>query len=256
MGFIEKLNKYGKKISVTQTEIYKNIISAKESLEAMGLKVKIKNEFDLFDYEIIYNGMLTQNNIENAYEIFLNQNYDLMDYLKYDEKRKMFNNDIVSILEEAPAFFDEKSQTKIYIPYLEPFVNQRYTNDYQLMMLKQHRDYVRNYEVQQHTPCDLYGKFVYSTGFSSLINVYEDERHICVYYDALKTIYIYKKDNQQLLNHVIIQDEQSEGHVDIEDIKKIAYDIENYLYKECLDLLKDKHLICEKTYQKILKKYH
>lgn len=256
MGFIEKLNKYGKKISVSQTDIYQKIVSAKQSLEAMGLKVKIKNEFDLFDYEIIYNGMLNQNNIENAYEIFLNQNYDLMDYLKYDEKRKMFNNDIAPILEQAPFFIDQVSQTKIYIPYLEPFVNQRYTNDYQLLMLKQHRDYVKNYKVQQKTPQDLYGKIIYSTDFSSLFNVYEDERHICMYYDALKTIYIYKKDSQELLNHIIIQDEQSDGYVDMEDVKKIAFMIENYLYKECLELLKEKHFICEKTYRKIMKKYH
>lgn len=88
MGFIEKLNKYGHKITIQQTQIYKKIMDAKVPLEVMGLDVKIKNEFDLFEFEVIYKGMVIQNNIENAYEIFHNQNYDLLDYLNYEEKQK------------------------------------------------------------------------------------------------------------------------------------------------------------------------
>lgn len=255
MGFIESLNKFGKKIPVQKTEIYKKIEESKISLESMGLDVKIKNEYDLFDYEMIYNGMLTQHNIENAYEIFMNQNYDLLDYLNYEEKRKMFDNDILPLLKKAPSFYDEQSQTQIYIPYLEPFVNKRYTDDYQLMMLKQHQDYVKNYKVHQDTPQKLYGQYIFQTAFSSLENVYEDERHLCLYYDQLKTIYIYRKENQELLNKVIILDQESDSLISLDDVKKIAYYIESYQYNECLNLLKEKNLICEKTYKKVLKKY-
>lgn len=255
MGFIETLNKFGEKIPVQKTEIYKNIEEVKSSLEAKGLKVKIKNEFDLFDFEIIYNGLIAQNRIENTYEIFLSQHYDLLDYLNYEEKRKMFNNDIQPTLENSPHFYDEKSQIEIYIPYLEPFVNHRYTDDYQLLLLKQHRDYVKNYKVSQDTPKQLYGTKIYLTDFSSLKNVYEDDRHLCLYFDPLKTIYIYKKDDQKLLNHVIIKDQHSQVNVNIDDVKTIAYQIETYLYKECLDFMKEKGLICDKTYKKVLKKY-
>lgn len=255
MGFIEMLNKFGEKKPVQKTELYQNIEAAKLSLEAMGVTVKIKNEFDLFEFEIIYRGMLTQNMIENAYEIFLNQNYDLLDYLNYDEKQKMFNNDIQEILEKAPHFYDEQSQTSIYIPYLEPFVNKRYCIDYQLMLLKQHRDYVRNFKVEQKSPFLMYGQSIFRTSFSSLQNVYEDQRHICMYYDQLKTIYIFNKDNNELLNKMIIKDAESMAEVLLEDVKKIAYFIENYLYKECLEFMKDKALIGQKTYQKVLKKY-
>lgn len=255
MGFIESLNKYGYKIDLNQTDTYKKIQEAVSSMESMGLKVKIKTAFDLFEYEIVYRGMLTQNNIENAYEIFLNQNYDLLDYLSYDEKRKMFNNDIVSILKDAPCFEDVESQTMIYIPYLEPFVNQRYQNDFQLMLLKQHRDYVKNFVVCKDSPAKMYGEKIYRTSFSSLINVYEDKRHICMYFDQLKTIYIFKKDTHELLNSLIICDHQCDDCIDIEDVKTIAFDIENYLYKECLELLKEKAYISGKTYKKVLKSY-
>ena len=255
MGFIESLNKFGKKIPVHKTELYAKIEEAKLALSARGLDVKIKDEFDLFAYEIIYNGLLTQNGIENTYEVFLNQHYDLLDYLNYDEKQKMFNNDIAGVLETAPHFQDLQSQVMIYIPYLEPFVNQRYTHDYQMLLLKQHREYIQNFKVNLHTPIDMYGYSIFRTGFSSLENVYEDQRHICFYFDPLKTIYIFKKDNHEFLNKVIIQDDKAQCEVRIEDIQKIAYDIENYLYLDCLEILKDLEYISLKNYKKIIKKY-
>ena len=255
MGFIESLNKIGVDIPLSQTQLYQDIENHRSFLEKMGLSSKIKSAFDLFSYEIIYRGLLTQNQIENIYEAFLNQHYDLLDYLNYDEKRKMFNNDIAKLLETAPHFVDQESQVTIYIPYLEPFVNQRYTHDYQMLLLKQHREYVQNFQVNLQTPIDMYGYGIFRTGFTSLQNVYEDERHICMYFDPLKTIYIFKKDNHEFLNKVIIQDDKAkcEGLLDV--VKQIAYDIENYLYRDCLEKLKDLEYISLKNYKKIIKKY-
>ena len=101
----------------------------------------------------------------------------------------------------------------------------------------------------------MYGYSIFRTGFSSLENVYEDQRHICFYFDPLKTIYIFKKDNHEFLNKVIIQDDKAQCEVRIEDIQKIAYDIENYLYLDCLETLKDLEYISLKNYKKIIKKY-
>lgn len=253
MGFIESLNKCGEKIPLQKTKIYLDIQEEKLSLEALGLSLKIKSDFDLFEYEIIYHGLKTQNYIENAYEIFLNQNYDLLDYLNYDEKQKMFNNDISSFLNQAPCFI--KDDVKIYIPFFESFLNKRYTQDFQMLMLKQHREYIKNLKIQQNTPIQMYGIQIFRTNFTSLKNVYEDDRHICLYYDALKKIYIFKKEDSTLLNTMIIQDHSYQGEISLDTVKKIAYDIENYLYRECLELLKEENLICQKTYKKVLKKY-
>ena len=155
MGFIESVNKIGVHIPLSQTQLYQDIENHRSFLEKMGLSSKIKTDFDLFSYEIIYRGLLTKNKIENIYEAFLNQHYDLLDYLNYDEKQKMFNNDIADVLKEAPHFVDSQSQVTIYIPYLEPFVNQRYTHDYQMLLLKQHREYIQNFQVNLQT-CLLY----------------------------------------------------------------------------------------------------
>ena len=256
MGFIEKLNKYGKKISFSQTGIYQKIQESKTSLEAKGIKVKIKNVFDLFDYEILYYGLLNQNLIENAYELFLSQQYDMLEYLNYDEKRKMFNSDLEPLLKDKPFFYHDESQTDIYIPYLEPFVNQRYINDYQMFLLKQHSDYLKKYKIDRSTPSKLYGVDIYRTVFSSLIDVYEDERHLCYYFDEMKTVYIFQKETNKLLNHVILLDHISHDEIDIEDVKKVTSYIENYLYKDCLDFMLEKQWIGQKTYKKVIKKYH
>lgn len=57
------------------------------------------------------------------------------------------------------------------------------------------------------------------------------------------------------MNKVIIQDDKAQCEVRIEDIQKIAYDIENYLYLDCLEILKDLEYISLKNYKKIIKKY-
>ena len=86
-------------------------------------------------------------------------------------------------------------------------------------------------------------------------NVYEDERHICVYFDALKKLYIIKKDTKKILNEVVLCDHFIDESIAFEDVCCIGEMIENYKYNECLDYLLNKKLISEKTYKKVMKKY-
>lgn len=255
MGFIESLTKQCKKMPLNKTKLYLEVEEEKNDLIANGFKVKIKNEFDLFEFELIFRGFLTKKKIDEAYLSFLNKNYDVLEYLNYEEKRKMFNYDIKEILDEAPCFYDKTSQVMIYIPFLEPFINKRYTEDYAILMLKQHYDYVKGYQGHVYDVTKLYGKDIYLTSFSSLDVVYEDQRHICFYFDQLCKVYIYSKESLKLLNQLCFVDETYQGLVDREEVREITKMIENYQYKECLDYLKEKSFIGEKTYKKIYRKY-
>ena len=255
MGFIETLNKYCKKIPLNKTELYKRIEEEKKNVESNSFKVKIKDEFDMFDIELILNGFVTKNKIDEAYQMFLNENYDILSYLNYEERRRMFNRDLEELLKHVPSFYDEKSETQIYIPFLEPFVNRRYTEDYAVLMLKQHRDYVEGYEAHIHSAIELYGNGIYQTDFSSLRVVYEDERHICFYFDELYTVYIFKKNSLEFLNKVCFVDDKRKAKISIDDVKEVISLIESYRYMDCLDYLKNKELISEKTYKRIYKKY-
>ena len=57
------------------------------------------------------------------------------------------------------------------------------------------------------------------------------------------------------MNKIIIQDEPAHRDVQLEDVKKIAYAIENYQYHDCLEILKNLEYISLKNYKKIMKKY-
>ena len=59
-------------------------------------------------------------------------------------------------------------QQIILIPYLEPFINERYLNNYMLLTLKQHQLYVKNYQRNIEIPYQLYGLKVLRSAFSSL----------------------------------------------------------------------------------------
>lgn len=255
MGFIETLTKHCKKIPLNKTSLYQRIEKEKKNLESNGFKIKIKDEFDMFDIELILNGFITKNKIDEAYQMFLNENYDILNYLNYEEKRKMFNHDIESLLNTLPSFYDQKSNTQIYIPFLEPFINRRYIEDYAVLMLKQHNDYVKNYKAHIHSATKLYGNGIYRTDFSSLKIVYEDDRHVCLYFDQLYMIYIFKKDTLELLNKFCFIDDQYNLEVNIEDVKRITEMIESYQYIDCLNHLRNKDFISDKTYNKIYKKY-
>ena len=52
----------------------------------------------------------------------------------------------------------------------------------------------------------------------------------------------------------MIQDEHAHKDAHLEDAKKIADAIENYQYRDCLEILKDLEYISLKNYKKIIKK--
>ena len=255
MGFIEILNKFAYKVPVNQSGSYRLLMNEKELFDRYHVLLKIKDEMSLINYEILYRSILNMKKVEDAYDIFMFDNYDMLPYLKYDEKVRMFNTDLKEVLLTLPKFYDEVNQQDIYFPMYEVFLNQRIVNQYELMQLKQHKEYLNNLRFNIKTVLDLYGEKIYLSDFSSLKNVYEDERHICLYYDNLKKLYIIKKDTKTILNEVVLCDHLIDEYLNIQDICCIAELIENYKYNECLDYLFDKKMINEKTYMKIKKKY-
>ena len=251
MDFVRLLNKYNLKIAINKTSLFKDIDQVKSLIEDLGLKVKIKTECDLFAFEVIYRGVLSQNHIENAYQLFMNKNYDLLNYLNYDEKQRLFNNDLEDYLNQAPCF--EIDGQKIYIPYYEPFVNQRYTQDYQILMLKQHQEYLKTYRITLDTPVQLYGYGLYRTSLSSLTTVYENDEMIAMYYDALQSAFMFDKEKKTLIYRLCLFD-HCVDNIDSEDIKTFMSLLMDEHYQDCLDFMKNNEWISEKIYKKVLKK--
>lgn len=255
MGFIEIVNKYAYKVAFNQSYSFKKMNANKKLFEDFHVVLKIKDEFDLMNYEILYCSLMNMKSIQDAYDAFVFHNYDMLSYLKYDEKVRMFNADLKEILVSMPMFYDEENETHIYLPMYEAFLNRRIIENYEMMQLKQHKEYLNSLKFDEKTAMNLYGEKVYLTHFSPLKNVYEDERHICIYYDTLKKIYFIKKDTKTILNEIIICDHYRDDPIEIEHVCLIAEMIENYKYNECLNYLFENEFINEKTYKKIMKKY-
>ena len=55
------------------------------------------SEEEMFKYEVILNGIYNKTKIEGEYKKFVYETQDAIQYLNYEEKRKMFDNDILPI---------------------------------------------------------------------------------------------------------------------------------------------------------------
>ena len=105
----------------------------------------------------------------------------------------MFNSIISETLKNLKLM--KADQQIILIPYLEPFINERYLNNYMLLTLKQHQLYVKDYQKKyRNSLSTLWFKSI-TFCFSSLKGIAEDENYEYYYYDGLKKIYIFDRKN-------------------------------------------------------------
>ena len=140
----------------------------------------------MFKYEVCLNGIYNKTKIEGEYKRFAYETQDAIQYLNYEEKQKMFNSIISETLKNLKLM--KADQQIILIPYLEPFVNERYLNNYMLLTLKQHQLYVKDYQRNIEIPYQLYGLKVLRSAFSSLKGKAEEENYEYYYNDGLKKI--------------------------------------------------------------------
>ena len=172
MNFIAVINKYSRDTKYTKTKLYHYCEEHKKELESMDIRFKIKSEIDLFNMEIVLRSLEGRDAIEGSYDLFAAGHYDMFEYITYEEKRKMFNNDLKNVLETLPHFYDEESSRDIYIPVYSPDINGWYINDYQILLLKQHAEFVKSQKITLDTAYRYYGPILLDTPFSSLEKIY------------------------------------------------------------------------------------
>jgi hypothetical protein len=167
----------------------------------------------------------------------------------------MFNNDLKNVLETLPHFYDEESSRDIYIPIYSPDINNWYINDYQILLLKQHAEYVKNQPITLDTAFRYYGPVVFDTPFSSLEKVYENESHIAYYYEELGAIYLFVKEDYSLICRIVIGDDNRHSNrASIEDAKELVEYYEHGEYTQFIQYMYDHQLISDRTYKKLIKK--
>lgn len=251
---LKLLKKYGYEVKLSKTQLYQNIAQSKDLLNKEGFQYDMKSIDDLLKVEVVLNGLKTKKRIEEAYHLFYAHNYDVFEYINYDEKRMMFNRDVETFINECPSF-KNKDGLRIYIPYLEPFINQRYLDDYQLMTLKQHQSYLKNYPRDIQKPYELYGYLPFVSHFSSLQAIGQDENSYYFYHQELKKVLIFHAENFLYEDEICFVDKHNDLTPTLDDIKDM---MRIYLNQDdqhiLLETLFERGFIQEKTYKKILKK--
>lgn len=222
---IKLLKKYGVELKLKKCDLFRLIEGQKDTFLEDGFAFKMTNEEEMFKYEVILNGIYNKTKIEGEYKKFVYETQDAIQYLNYEEKQKMFNSIISETLKNLKLM--KADQQIILIPYLEPFINERYLNNYMLLTLKQHQLYVKNYQRNIEIPYQLYGLKVLRSAFSSLKGIAEDENYEYYYYDGLKKIYIFDKKEYGLVDSFPIVDKYFQGNTSLDDIREVMTIINN-----------------------------
>ena len=227
MSILDLLNKYRYEIKLNKTGLYNFVTGGNKELAGEGFN----------------------------YNKFMAANYDIFEYVNYEEKRKMFNHDEEKIINNFPSFQDHQSGEIIYIPYLEPFINRYYANDYQLVTLKQHQVYLNSYAKTIDKVIELYGIQPYNSQFSSLQLVGQDDESYYFYHDDFKTVYQFNGQNYRIANEINLIDRYTKEYPNLNLIKEAMVKLANSQDdEEILEFLYENKFVGDKTYKKLIKK--
>lgn len=255
MKILDLLNKYRYDVKLNKTGLFNFVDSGSKELIEEGFNYKVKSPEDLFAYEVILNGIRTKIAIDECYNKFMAANYDVFEYVNYEEKRKMFNHDEEKIIHNFPSFQDHQSNETIYIPYLEPFVNRYYANDYQLVTLKQHHIYINEYPKMIDNIVKLYGIQPYNSKFSSLQFIGQDDESYYFYHDDFKTVFQFNVQKYHITNEINFIDKYTKEYPNLDLIKEAMTLLANNQDDDnILEFLYENKFIVEKTYKKLIKK--
>lgn len=255
MNLIELLNKYSMKPKINKTEFYEMINQDKGLLEKEGFKFECKQGLDLYSWEIILKGLKQKKIIDDTYYNFYAKNYDVLNYISYEDRRKMFLQDESEKLNDLIYFVDKFSQTNIYIPCYEPFINVAYIMDYEVLQLENHVQYLSKFVKSIKKMTELYGSQVYLSEFCSLEIVGKDQDNYYFYSKVLNNVLIVGIETGRFQGEINLvdrfQDSLPTKEVIKEGIIKLLSTTDD---QEVLDYLYEQKILSDKGYQKIRRK--
>lgn len=253
MKLLELLKKYRYETKINKTKLFEFVHSGNKEIVNEGFEYKVKNPWDLFAYEVILNGIRTKKAIDECYNKFIANNYDLFDHINYQQRQKIFFHDIEKVSGNLNCFKDSNSKELIYVPYLEPFINKYYLNDYLLVTLKHHSLYIKEFSKEIDIFIKLYGMQPYKSNFSSLQLVGNDGQNDYLYHDDFKVIYQFN--DNRIVDEICLIDKYSKEYPDLGLIKNVMTKIiDQGSDQDILEYLLEHKFISKKTYKKIMKK--
>lgn len=199
-----------------------------------------KKEFDYFENEIIYFGILTKHKIEKAYKEGRTKMFDYYEVLSYEDKKRLMNYEIGNITKDLSCFIFEDQ--KIFIPFFDKKMNAIYEKEMVLFDLKQYYQLTLEYEKLMEN--NIYGYQVYDSSFSSLNLIYVNDKDASLYSDIKKRLYFMH--NYKMENFITISNLDNEAYIEISKayFKKDKEDFIQTLSKyNCIDEKVNKKLL-------------
>lgn len=218
MNSVEKiLNKKYKKPLLANKSEKEKWLKIKECLHTYHIPCEGKTDWDVLQYEIIYESIVVKQKLE---EVFFDVYVHMYTYwcdLTYIERKRQMNMDIDRTLSSLKHFYVDGE--RICMPCFEPDFNHLYTTEIVLLDLKQYHIYIRNFapKVKQ----DVYGVLPYVHGFCSAKVMAQTDTKFVLYHSGSFRLYYYKE--HRLHSYVSFDPTCTKQEEDEESLKQIAH---------------------------------
>ena len=104
MKVLKLLYKYRYEVKLNKTKLFEFVNNGSKEIEQEGFVYKVKNPWDLFAYEVILKGIRAKKEIDECYNNFIANNYDLFEHINYKQRQSIFKYDINDFSKDIDIF--------------------------------------------------------------------------------------------------------------------------------------------------------
>lgn len=217
----------------------------KQVIPSSFFNTKIRTDFDYYTLEVIYQGILNKQTLQNRYEKTREQLYDLWDVLDNKERLLFINKDLNKIKPNLISF--QFQDTTIWIPFFDTLLNNLYDHSMTVFELKQYHNLYESYK-DRIIPIRFYGCTPFKAGFSKAQYLCGDDDCFVLYNPDINCMYRIQSYQEQLRLPLSLQ-------LDNNQLQAVAQhlltDNVNALYEFFIE-----HELCSpKVLKKIIKHY-
>ncbi len=215
---LEMLARYGRNYDFQKSKLYDTYKKKHHMLKSLGYDFKVKTSFDLYTFEILAGSFENEQKINEAINQLNNQNEDVLRHLNYQERRRFYQQEIPTIVENLPRMVFEHN---IYLPYHSQLINDYLIRDHEALGLKKYQLLLKSQNRDYRDMIDEYGLAPYASDFCSLELLGENEVRAAFYSKEFNLIYLVGKDDFDI-HELVLKDKWFKGEYEKSQIEKLA----------------------------------
>ncbi len=158
-----------------------------KQLNKYGLKHKLNDDKDFFDYEIIYQSLLNKEEFEKHYEDLRQRLFDIWQYFEYNERKQCIDDEMLKAKANTKHFTTKKDQV-IRIAFFDELLNALYENQMIVFDLPQYYKLQKSFN-DIMIDVNHYKEAPYKAGFSSSIFLASNKDSYIIFNLNTKSVY-------------------------------------------------------------------